>query len=188
MLMRSVLNHNLSTISFMLNNLALFEICIVVCCGLYKVIFSGFCFGIRYSAPLFPSNCILLFVFHLADCGFWLAFFFFSCFCTCQNYKLYLSDTRSLALGTHPFKPRSWGFGLFCIWWKLSFALGGEYTISVVLTHFFYLVNTHNTPIENRVNNKWQQQLGENYLEHVKIFQFKKRTSCRLFVCLTIKN
>jgi len=26
----------------MQNNLALFEICIVVCCGLYKVIFSGF--------------------------------------------------------------------------------------------------------------------------------------------------
>jgi len=47
------------------------------------------------------------------------------------------------------------------------------------------LSTTHtNTPIENRVNNKWQQQLGENYLEHVKIFEFKKRTSCRLFVCL----
>lgn len=185
--MRSVLNHNLSTISFMQNNLLLFET--LYCCLSFLLLktvllFVFFLCGLAFGIPL---DCCSIRV---------TVFSVLLCFCTCQIYKLYLSDMRSLASRTHPFKPSC----IFCIWWKLSFPLlwlpSGQTLSDVVLTHFSILSTQHRHTIryKNRVNNKWQQQLeGENYLEHVKIFQFRKNFLSSLAVagclfCLTIKN
>lgn len=87
--MRSVLNHNLSTISFMQNYLALFEICIVVCCGLFKCIFF-FWFRALELVPLvlYPLDCIIVIFPHGWSLILWVFFFrafalvkFINCIC-----------------------------------------------------------------------------------------------------------
>lgn len=136
MLMRSVLNHNLSTISFMQNYLALFEICIVVCCGLFKCIFFS---GLElWSSYLWFSTLwiALLLFFHMA--GRW--FCGYSFFVPLHLSNLYIVSVRYalISIENTSIQDKKLRIRIILHLMETFLCPRGEYKISVVgLTHFF---------------------------------------------------